>query len=776
MTPPVPGNRTTWAMRRRQLRARIGVTAAVVGSLVLPVVPASAAAASCSSFGRSSGHPSVSAAGSPVPADAPAADSLEIPYPDLLPRVTAGADLNLSLTTMDPRIAHPGQAITITVNVSNTGSTSATVKGRVRVGSALVTRKDLDTPPRPQQMQTVVSDEAPLVLPAGTSAPMTLTILPGRLPITQSFGVFPVAIEVHRGDASATLSTFLPFERVKEYEPVNVSIAVPLTPDPEPLLLSADDAAREKTWASRTAPESRLGRILEATKPFPVTYAVDPTVLGPPPKPSKSSSAPESPSPKPSPTSSAPTSPAPSSAPSPAPTPSENNQENLLWDSPARKRFTEKLTAGTSGVQSFSHPVWELPSHDPDLTALDSMDPNLLRTLVSSDGQLSKRLSVKDPLRMAWPSTPLTDQQRSRLVAAYGAGSLGGVLLPVSSTHTDQGTGDAARRFGDGTVALGYDEKLSQLMANAAASSSAGLSQRFLAETMTILQEYPGRSRQVLIMPPRTFNPNPRTLQTLLTTMTTAPWVKVTSTSSLLSAARDRSAAKASVPKDFREPFSLGDSPVDQGRLNRVTEDLRRLDGVPAILPQGSLLPGAARQSQLALLSTRWRGYQRTWPAARDVATERFESVVGGVKVLPSQVNFFAESGVLQVTVVNSLDVDVKDVQLRLVSQGRNQRLRFPAKAQTVTVPAKSRATVRLMVEAVAAGQAHVSAEVRTPSGTRLGSTETTLEIQVQPTNGWLILVFSGAAGAVFLFGLLRTIRRNRPRVSAEDLKEINLS
>ena len=33
-----------------------------------------------------------------------------------------------------------------------------------------------------------------------------------------------------------------------------------------------------------------------------------------------------------------------------------------------------------------------------------------------------------------------------------------------------------------------------------------------------------------------------------------------------------------------------------------------------------------------------------------------------------------------------------------------------------------------------------------------------------------------GVLGAVFLVGLFRTIRRNRPRVSAEELKEIDLA
>jgi len=47
--------------------------------------------------------------------------------------------------------------------------------------------------------------------------------------------------------------------------------------------------------------------------------------------------------------------------------------------------------------------------------------------------------------------------------------------------------------------------------------------------------------------------------------------------------------------------------------------------------------------------------------------------------------------------------------------------------------------------------------------------------VEVQPNTGRLVVGIGGAAAVVFLVGLFRTIRRNRPRVTAEDLKEIDL-
>ena len=79
-------------------------------------------------------------------------------------------------------------------------------------------------------------------------------------------------------------------------------------------------------------------------------------------------------------------------------------------------------------------------------------------------------------------------------------------------------------------------------------------------------------------------------------------------------------------------------------------------------------------------------------------------------------------------------------------------------------------------MEAIAPGVAPVRAELTTPTGDRLGPERTVLDIRVQPMNGWVVLAIGGVLGAVFLVGLFRTIRRNRPRVSAEELKEIDLA
>ena len=125
------------------------------------------------------------------------------------------------------------------------------------------------------------------------------------------------------------------------------------------------------------------------------------------------------------------------------------------------------------------------------------------------------------------------------------------------------------------------------------------------------------------------------------------------------------------------------------------------------------------------------------------------------------------------VTVVNRLDVDVRNVRVVFEPEGRPPRLRVVAEPAPLTIRAGSRTTVRVQVEAIAAGVVPVSTHLATPANTRLGS-DATVRVRVQPTNGWLMLGLGGLAGVVFIAGLFRALRVGRPRVPTEDLKEID--
>ena len=733
-----------------------------------------------------------------------AAYTAQVPYPALLPHTTRGADVDLRLDSVTPTVAVPGSAVRVQVTLTNTGNDAAAdLRVRARLGSRpFSSRADLD-PMQVPDLPAIGLDVTPAALAPGASTRVDLDIPPDQVPLTRSYGVLPLIVEAQRGDRTSTLSSFLPFEQVKEYEPLRLSVAMPLTPDPEPSVAASGAATREAAWMSVLGSGSRIDRIVTGTAGLPVTYVLDPILLGPGPPPAAATTpvgtaAPISPGvPKtpgvPTIVSQAPvTDPAEPTSDPPSSDPPSSNP--LSSDPPtpptsaagaARTAFTTRLAAAAR-----DHPLWTLPADDPDLAALAENEPSrhLLNDVLSPDPAVAAQVGPSSANPIAWPQHVPAEDARRELMASYGSRPPSAWLVPRSAVQPPGAAGSTPRTLADGTRVLAYDDNLSRLLADSAAQGQgAALVQRFLAETLTILQESPGTARHVLLAAPRWVNPDQDSLKRLLGAVASTPWVNLVPTTQLLTDTAFQGAAIA-VPQpsavvDDENPLaSIGvaaesaASPLDGERVGQVARDLTRVGTIAEILPPGSTLGQDVARTDRALLSTRWRGSPGRWQQMRGTVDDRVATATGGVSVSPSQVNFFAETGTLQVTVVNELDAEVHDVHLRLVPEGRVSRLRITEQQPLVlTIRPRSRATVKVAVEAIAPGVAPVRAELTTPSGARLNSERTVLDIHVQPMNGWLALAAGAVLGAVFLVGLLRAIRRNSPRVSAEELKEIDL-
>ena len=76
--------------------------------------------------------------------------------------------------------------------------------------------------------------------------------------------------------------TFLPWYYKKEFvAPLALTTVVPLTLDADPSLFTAPGAERNRAWASAVGPDSRLQSVITGTADAPVTWAIDPAILGP---------------------------------------------------------------------------------------------------------------------------------------------------------------------------------------------------------------------------------------------------------------------------------------------------------------------------------------------------------------------------------------------------------------------------------------------------------------------------------------------------------------
>jgi len=130
---------------------------------------------------------------------------------------------------------------------------------------------------------------------------------------------------------------------------------------------------------------------------------------------------------------------------------------------------------------------------------------------------------------------------------------------------------------------------------------------------------------------------------------------------------------------------------------------------------------------------------------------------------VPISVNFFADRGVLQITVVNDLAVPVHDVHLTL-NPGQ-PRLQIDQQAGPLRIGAKSRTNVKLDVTAIAAGLVPIEAVLTTSNGTPLGQ-NARVNVRVQPTSTWIYWVLVCLASVILVLGVYRSLRRGTTRAS----------
>jgi uncharacterized membrane protein len=163
------------------------------------------------------------------------------------------------------------------------------------------------------------------------------------------------------------------------------------------------------------------------------------------------------------------------------------------------------------------------------------------------------------------------------------------------------------------------------------------------------------------------------------------------------------------------------------------------------------------------LASTRWRGAPTAWSTlfGRVVAATR--QTTSAVKVAAGTINFLADSGRLQITVTNDLDVPVKNVKLTV--EASNPRLRIDSEPSVLRIGPKSRATVNVSVTALAAGVVPLKTTLTTPDGTVIGQ-GADVRVRVTPTGPWVYWALGGVAVVILVIGILRSIRTRASRTS----------
>jgi len=694
------------------------------------------------------------------------------------PSVEPTPSLTVSLTAVTPAVALPKAPVTITGSVRNNSlAPIASAVAHAHIGQRPLTSRqavsDWAAGTGQQPLDEVARAPLGKILLPGSVTTFVLTIPATTISHRESFAVLPLRVDVVATTAGVTkqtggIHTFIPtLSAVKAYEPLSVAWLVPLTLDPDPSLLGMDSPARTAAWTRAIGPGSRLDRLIQGTENANVTWAIDPAILGPrQPSPAANGSA----------------------APNPTPSGSTAATQGAA---PAPDPVTAETTALAQRLKAASprHTLWALPYADPDLSALLPLTAGNqgLAALISRPTTLDAAVG---PARtdIAWPLEKLTPGNEARLRQAYKSPRLAAAVTSASTLTQPNGSdGDATRRSSSGLPMLAYDQALSTTVARASSrATGAVIIQQFLADSMALLGERPGtRNRSVLIAEPRTFAGDPDVLRSLFAAVAQAPWLAATTTGQLLGTSGKLSpvpdvgtqGAVTSAPTGGEQPaasdpLAPGTSPLTADQLATTPNTLSAVAGIASILGDGRLFSARWTDAQVQRLSARWRGHPGGINAIDAATTAAISTMSRSVRVAPSSVNFFADRGVMQVTVVNDLAVPVHDVRLTL--RPAQPRLRIERQPGPLKIGAKSRTNVPLQVTSIAAGLVSVEAVLTTRNGTPLGQ-NTSVDVRVQPPSTWLYWVLGGLAGLILVLGTYRSLRRGSTRGSRPEAQELPL-
>lgn len=305
------------------------------------------------------------------------------------------------------------------------------------------------------------------------------------------------------------------------------------------------------------------------------------------------------------------------------------------------------------------------------------------------------------------------------------------------------------------TTALVSDDELSRLLVAAPGlDGPRAARQRFAAEVAMVTAERPNLPRDLVVLPPRDWSPDPGLGGQLLSDLASAPWSSVVPLSQV--AAPDPATGLPRAGLTY--PATQRAAELAPGRLHQLagTEN--------AILDFEEVLTSDRSTAQLRLalrrgLSWWWRGDPAGGEALRDQVAATLTTERGKVRLLDSgRTTLATQRAPVLVTVVNDLDQDVRvRVRLDALSKARFE----PIGGLEVTVAAGQQNTVQMTAVTQSSGTFPVTPALYTPGGQLFQLFRPfTVRSTVYGRNAVLITV---VASAVLLAGsLVRLVRRRR--------------
>ncbi|HET6666676.1 MAG TPA: DUF6049 family protein [Intrasporangium sp.] len=607
-------------------------------------------------------------------------------------------------------------------------------------------------------------------VPAGQTVPVAIDLEERRVQTSDAIAALPIAIEVYQRGASTpigTTRTFLAWNSRVEFVPLQMALAVPVTLDPELNLFDSDVTVRNQAWAGAIGPGSRVDRIIEGTEGSSATLAVDPSVLlAAPGETAETRPPPTAPTTGPTGPPTTGTATPPATPATPPPTTTTPSDATAGSGDREASPLVDRLVSSLRGRSLVA-----LPYADADVAATSDVDPDntVVRDLVSRASAVGARIG--QPVRgdIAWPADgllpPGRDAAVQSLYSTSETGEAAGIIVDQRAiTAASPYTPTARRVSGKGSRLVGYDVRLSALLPKRSDPTPALSTQRFLAETLVLLGELPGRARSVLVVAPRNYDPDPGGLAAFLRATTDSiPWLDTVALDDLvLDDGTDKARAQEQPAK--APPSAAPRRTLSEFRLRQLADQREEVNAVATVVEDGV----AFEQTYGALLdeltSTRWRYQPGAWSQLHNSVSDDVRNATSAIRVVPRRINFLAENGTLRITLENGLSYAVED--LRLVLSPMNPRMQVLEQPGPVSIAAgpDARSIVSVPVHAVAAGRADLLAYLTTADGTLIGS-EAIIPVAANPLDTTFYWIGGVLAGLVLLAGVVRAVVKGTSRI-----------
>lgn len=407
--------------------------------------------------------------------------------------------------------------------------------------------------------------------------------------------------------------------------------------------------------------------------------------------------------------------------------------------------------------------VLPLPYADPDLAtaATGPLAPDAGRAFQLGREVLRRDLGNAGTAPLAWPPGTTLDPAVESLLSGQG---VKGVVVPEAALplageplyFTQTAPAPLASGALGSMTALVADAQLNGFVADPEPDAGPRLAaQRFLADTAMIALERPTDLRDVVVTPPRTWEPPVRDFAAqLLEQSASAPWVQAVGLGTVLD-------DPPSTVARSRPATGRGVLPADHVR--RVVDAKRLLQRVRTILTDPKRAPAELADLDDALLravSAEWAGNAGA-QRLTDTVTATVRSQLGRLRVVAGgTVVMTGRSGKIPLTFQNDLGQAVR-VRVRLDSGHRLElgSATYERGREIVVPPGAS--TLVIEGRATTGGRFPIKVDLRTPDGAPLG-TGTTVYVR-STAYGVVALAVTGAAfGLLLVASATRLLRRRR--------------